>query len=241
MAANYWIKLYTEILDDPKMATLPDRLWRRIVELFLLAGKLGKSGQVPDAKQIAWMLRTSTDDIILDMQQLEATGIVEPITNGWLIVNFEKRQAPAPASERMRQSRERTVQAQYYGSEACYESVTNRNTETETDTEQKQITETEQTPEAAIAGGGGTAAALAELTNVGRVYVSNIGRITPIIQEELANLIGKYSGPSVIDAIGIAKKNGKPTLNYIAGILRKRADEDRQRPKRIDYSAFVER
>lgn len=96
-------------------------------------------------------------------------------------------------------------------------------------------------PAAAIAGGGGTAAALTELTNVGRVYVSNIGRITPIIQEELANLIGKYSGPSVIDAIGIAKKNGKPTLNYIAGILRKRADDDRQRPKRVDYSAFVER
>jgi len=26
--ADYWIKLYHEIIDDPKMATMPDRLWR---------------------------------------------------------------------------------------------------------------------------------------------------------------------------------------------------------------------
>lgn len=30
--ANYWIKLYHEILDDPLMATMPDRLWRRTIE-----------------------------------------------------------------------------------------------------------------------------------------------------------------------------------------------------------------
>lgn len=30
--ADYWLKLYIEILDDPKMATLPDRVWREKVE-----------------------------------------------------------------------------------------------------------------------------------------------------------------------------------------------------------------
>lgn len=41
MAAKYWIKLYHEILHDPKMGRLPDNLWRRCIELFLLAGELG--------------------------------------------------------------------------------------------------------------------------------------------------------------------------------------------------------
>jgi len=30
MGSPYWIKLYHEILNDPKMGRLPDRLWRRI-------------------------------------------------------------------------------------------------------------------------------------------------------------------------------------------------------------------
>ena len=56
---DYWIKLYHEILDDPKMATLPDRLWRKVIEIFLIAGKLSpdKSGQLPETNQIAWLLR----------------------------------------------------------------------------------------------------------------------------------------------------------------------------------------
>ena len=46
--ADYWLKLYIEILDDPKMAVLPDRLWRRIIELFLIAKKLHMNGHLPE-------------------------------------------------------------------------------------------------------------------------------------------------------------------------------------------------
>ena len=41
MKTRIWIKLYLEILDDPKMDLLPDWLWRRAIELFLLAGENG--------------------------------------------------------------------------------------------------------------------------------------------------------------------------------------------------------
>jgi DnaD/phage-associated family protein len=114
MASTYWIKLYHEILDDPKMATLPDRLWRRVIELFLLAGKLNHNGNLPDARQIAWMLRVSTDDIMADMEQLENTGIIEPIPNGWVIVKFAARQAAIPSSERMAAMRDKRKHDQYY-------------------------------------------------------------------------------------------------------------------------------
>ena len=28
---NYWMKLWFDILRDPKMGMLPDRLWRRVI------------------------------------------------------------------------------------------------------------------------------------------------------------------------------------------------------------------
>ena len=37
-----WIRLYIELLDDPKVATLPDNLYRLAIELDLLAGEVNK-------------------------------------------------------------------------------------------------------------------------------------------------------------------------------------------------------
>ena len=51
MGAKFWIKLYHEILDDPKMGRMPDRLWRRTIELFLLAGEL--DGGISTARGVA--------------------------------------------------------------------------------------------------------------------------------------------------------------------------------------------
>ena len=44
MASKYWIKLYYEILDDPKLGKLTDWLFRRAIELFLLAGENDNDG-----------------------------------------------------------------------------------------------------------------------------------------------------------------------------------------------------
>lgn len=113
--ADYWMKLYVEILDDPKMATLPDRVWRRVIELFLCAKKLNKDGHLPDTRQLAWMLRMNQDDLEMDMAQIAHTGIIMREVNGWFIPKFQERQAAVPASERKRQEREREQSQQYYG------------------------------------------------------------------------------------------------------------------------------
>lgn len=113
--ADYWMKLYIEILDDPKMATLPDRVWRRIIELFLVAKRLNKDGHIPDTRQIAWMLRMSPDELESDMAQIVHTGIIEREVNGWYIPKFSQRQAATPDAERKAQQREREKTRQYYG------------------------------------------------------------------------------------------------------------------------------
>ena len=114
MTSYYWIKLYHEILDDPKMALLPDRLWRRVVELFVLAGKYGTTGVIPDSRSIAWLLRMEYDELEMDMKQIATTGIIEPVTNGWLVVNFAKRQAAVSGADRVQQHRKRVKKLQYY-------------------------------------------------------------------------------------------------------------------------------
>ena len=67
MTTKFWIKLYIEILDDPKMGRLPNHLWRRAVELFLLAGRQGNDGALPPVKEMAWTLRLSEDKVLEDL------------------------------------------------------------------------------------------------------------------------------------------------------------------------------
>jgi hypothetical protein len=115
--ADYWAKIYIEIIDDPKMATMPDRLWRRTIEIFLLAKKFNKAGRLPDTKQLAWMLRMTTDDLDMDLKQIALTGIIQAEPIGWFVVHFEKRQAAATVAERKQQQRARDHREQYYGNE----------------------------------------------------------------------------------------------------------------------------
>ena len=138
--ADYWAKIYIEILDDPKMATMPDRLWRRTIELFLLAKKFNKEGHLPETKQLAWLLRMQTDDLDLDLRQIASTGIIQAESGGWFVVKFSQRQAAVPADERMRQMRNRNQKQQYYGNVTTElrnvtQNTDNREQNTETDTE----------------------------------------------------------------------------------------------------------
>ncbi len=143
--ADYWLKLYIEILDDPKMATMPDRVWRRTIELFLVAKRMNKDGHLPDTRQIAWLLRMDANELEHDMRQIASTGIIEQEVGGWYIPKFAQRQAAVPAAERKSQERSRKQSQQYYEdvtnqSRNVTQRTENREQRTETETE----TETEQ-------------------------------------------------------------------------------------------------
>jgi hypothetical protein len=144
VTTDYWIKLYIEILDDPKMATLPDRTWRRVVELFLLAGRLSyKTGQLPDTKQIAWSLRISEDEANKDLEAIEKIGIIQKSNGGWIVVNFEDRQDAATSTERWQAHRDRKRKEEYYQREANdIQTKSLTDTESDTDTESESSAKT---------------------------------------------------------------------------------------------------
>lgn len=121
--AYYYIKLHHEILDDPKMGRLSDHLWRRAIEVFLLAGDNERDGELPSLEDMAWRLRTNNEALQNDLTALQRIGIVTfldsnencnmkrngnvtpPVT--YYVTNWEKRQSPATSAERVRRFRER--------------------------------------------------------------------------------------------------------------------------------------
>lgn len=106
MAAKYWLKLYHEILDDPKLAKQPDRLWRRIIECFLLAGDNNKKGELPKLSDMAWRLRMKDDELEKDLQALSKLSVVKKIKDKWIVRKFEERQRARTPAERTKAHRD---------------------------------------------------------------------------------------------------------------------------------------
>lgn len=105
MSYKYWIKLYHDTLDDAKMGKLDDHLWRRTIEMFLLAGSENEGGYLPKLEDMAWKLRADEDDLKGDLQRLMSHNIVEKKNGKYFVTNFKKRQSPMSDKERKRRDR----------------------------------------------------------------------------------------------------------------------------------------
>jgi DnaD/phage-associated family protein len=139
-----WIKLHIEILDDPKMGRMPDRLFRRTIELFLLAGKSDNNeGVLPPIEDIAWLLRVDEAVLLDDLYALQALDIVHEIEPGiWVVTHFSERQDPDTPAERVAKHR-KNVTKRY---NTRNEDVTKRY-KTSNDVETKSYVEVEEDKE----------------------------------------------------------------------------------------------
>jgi hypothetical protein len=129
MSTRYWIKLYHEILDDPKMGRLSDTLFRRTIELFLIAGDFDREGELPALADISWRLRLPEDTLKTEMEELRSLGILTLADSGdWIVTHFNQRQSAEPPSKRMRRYRE-ALQTH----KSRYDPVTKRNADIDVD------------------------------------------------------------------------------------------------------------
>lgn len=126
MPSKYWIKLYHEMLDDPKMGMMSDRHYRRTIELFLMAGDFDQDGLLPSVTDMAWRLRLSHDELEQDLQELSKVEIVSQNEDGsWYVTKFAERQSADSNTERWRKWRERQLKQDYYGSDTDNQRDTN--------------------------------------------------------------------------------------------------------------------
>lgn len=103
----YWIKLWLDILEDDKMGPLPDHLWRRAVECFLMAGKMNVGGRLPSLRRMAWVTRQTEEKLEAELEMLSKLGIIAKSDDQYIVVNYAKRQSAASPARRMRAYRER--------------------------------------------------------------------------------------------------------------------------------------
>ena len=129
MGSKYWLKLYHEIIDDPKMGRLPDNLWRRFIELLCMAGEMDMDGRLPAIHDIAWRLRIEEESLKIEFDQMARIGLIDfinkPLDEHWVVVNFSKRQRAQTASERGKIFRDRQRKQTYYEDKTLTERNTN--------------------------------------------------------------------------------------------------------------------
>lgn len=208
MSSNYWIKLYHEILDDPKMGRLSDHAWRRTIELFLIAGESGNGGFLPPVEDIAWRLRTSVDDVTAILQELETVGITSQTDDGWLVCNFATRQDKISNADRQRKYRNRQHKQTYYGNEPRNEDVTTRNTDKDKDKDtDKESTATAARPE------------------IFKIYEREIGALTPMIADALMDAEKIYPHEWFTPAFQEAADHNARSWKYVEAVLKRWANE----------------
>ena len=211
MAATYWIKLYQEVLNDYKMAILPDNVWRRCIELFLLAGEYNQAGKLPPVEEIAFRLRVEADQLKTEMQHLERVEILrEAVGGGWYVAKFAERQAPVSAAERKRRQRERDNKSRY-----GHAPVTIRDTDTDTDTDKE--TDTEES-----------------VVVIKNYYEKNIGPIVPVILDNIKEAAKQYPAYWIEDAIDVSVNNDAKNWAYIKAVLKNWKTEGRNGRKKKD-------
>lgn len=114
MASKYYIKLYHEILDDPKMMKLTDRLFSLSIKFFLLAGDYEKDGYLPSVEDMAWRLRENIEDLETDLSDLATAGIIQVKDDNWYVTKFSARQEPVNPTERWHRWKDRQRKDDYY-------------------------------------------------------------------------------------------------------------------------------
>jgi len=122
-----WFRLYTDILEDPKVQKLPPELFKFWVNILCLASK--HEGKLPSIDDVSFSLRLPLHETELAFHSLEKANLISEYNGSKTPHNWRKRQYKSDTStERVKRFRnaKRNV------------TVTPPDTDTDTDTEQSK-------------------------------------------------------------------------------------------------------
>jgi len=104
-----WIKLYTEILRDPKIHRLADKQFRACINLFALAGLIDEDGLVGTVDDIQFHLRLDRRETVGVLSCLVTAKILYFEAPNYRVIAFARRQEKPPSQ--VKESILRRVQA----------------------------------------------------------------------------------------------------------------------------------
>ena len=112
MSGYYWLKVYTEIIHDPKVMRLDPLVRLRFYECLVLAREYDQGGDLPPDEDAAFIFRIQDSQYQSEMKVLESAGLVDQ--NGtWHLPKFTERQSPVGSSERVKKYREKKHHEEY--------------------------------------------------------------------------------------------------------------------------------
>lgn len=139
---GYWFRLYTEILDDHKLADLSDRQFRTFISLLAIAKECNQDGVISmSPRQISWRMRANIKDVKSALDKLMELEILM-INNGfyafksWKKRNFDS-DSSASRTKKWRDKKNVTVTSQERHAERHGDALETE-TETETETERER-------------------------------------------------------------------------------------------------------
>lgn len=88
-----WFRLWTEIIDDPKLCQLTDAEHRRFIHCLALAAEQEKEGKINGTiEELAWRIRTKPQALKSTIEKLVSLNILKSNGNGLEFINWTKRQ-----------------------------------------------------------------------------------------------------------------------------------------------------
>lgn len=233
--AYYYLKLHHDTLRDRKMGMLSDHLYRRVIEIFLMASEQpDRDGNLPSVEDMAYEMRTTPELLTAELTAIqEQTNIVQLTDAGWFVTNFVKRQASndPTAPDRMRRFRERNA------SVTDKENVTDvtrnvtrdvtrrvKNLDTKENTTDLNKKEIKRTATGINAREKTAAAVFTKFQN-------DVQPLTPGASDVIGDWIDTYPEQWIIDAIQEAVNNNARRINYIDAILKNWQSNGRNAPK----------
>jgi len=206
--AGYWLKLYTEILDDPKYFRLSDNAKLGMIELMVVAKKANLDGRLPLMCDVSFFTRRSNEWWEIVYNELLEIKFLEFHGDCYVIRKFSERQKPVPATERSRQHR--------IVKQSCNEYATKRDGETEAETD----TESEEKQK--------------ETAAIYSSYQNNITMLTSKSRDYINDAIDEYPHQWILDAINEAVKYNARNWAYVEKILKNWQTKGRGDNKPID-------
>jgi hypothetical protein len=104
-----WLRLYDDVLDDPKVQKLSAAMFRHWVNLLCLANKGSERGRIPhDFKSLAYRLRVTVPDAKKIIETLKSSGLLEENGASFVPHRWDERQKKSDTSaERVARLREK--------------------------------------------------------------------------------------------------------------------------------------
>ena len=99
-----WLKLWFDLLDDPKTGTLPDATFRLWIGVLILAGENRMLGWFP-RENIAWRLRLPEPEVTAHLEKLIAAGVVSEQAGRVAITQWTSRQGGIARTAKSREAR----------------------------------------------------------------------------------------------------------------------------------------